>query len=93
MIMTEFDLVSTQRSVRLYTYLNWFCWLMNVLLLGLAIYQFASVGYTFVIDTFFIWVNALNVIFLYLTYKVFDVLSLYKHRLNYILTQQTHENV
>jgi len=80
-----FDINSLKRRISLFQKLGTASWILNILLLGLSIYQFILVGYCFKIDTFFVVVNTLNVITFYLTYKVYDALSLYRLRYNHAL--------
>jgi len=80
-----FDLNTLQKRIKLFEKLGTASWILNIVLLGLSIYQFILVGCRFKIDTFFIIVNLLNVITFYLTYKVYDTLSLYRLRYNHAL--------
>ena len=80
-----FDLNTLQKRIKLFEKLGTASWILNIVLLGLSIYQFILVGCRFKIDTFFIIVNLLNVITFYLTYKVYDTLSLYRLRSNHAL--------
>lgn len=79
----SFDAEATKTKIARYRLLYRMSWVFNVVLLGLSFYQFASVGYTFVCDTFFVVVNLLNVVGFYATYKAFDLLSFQEHRYNY----------
>lgn len=81
----QFDPVALAKSIRLFGHLGTVSWVANLVLLGLAIYQFILVGCTIKVDTFFIVVNVLNVITFYLTYKVYDHLALLKVRHDYAL--------
>lgn len=80
-----FDINILQQRIKLFEKLGTASWILNIVLLGLSIYQFILVGCRFKIDTFFIIVNALNIITFYLTYKVYDALSLYRLRYNHAL--------
>jgi len=86
---TDFNLADTQKLVRRYDIYNRLAWVLNVVLLALSFYQFHLVGYAIVVDRFFVIVNVLNVASFYLTYKIFDRLCLYRHRLDYIQDNQT----
>jgi hypothetical protein len=81
----QFDIVVLAKKIRLFGHLGTASWVANLVLLGLAIYQFILVGCTIKVDTFFIIVNVLNVITFYLTYKVYDHLALLKVRHDYAL--------
>lgn len=81
----QFDIGVLAKKIRLFGHLGTASWIANLVLLGLAIYQFILVGYTIKVDTFFIIVNVLNVITFYLTYKVYDHLALLKVRHDYAL--------
>lgn len=81
----QFDVADLAKKIRLFSHLGTASWVANLLLLGLAIYQFILVGYTIKVDTFFVIVNVLNVITFYLTYKVYDHLALLKVRHDYAL--------
>jgi len=81
----KFDAVALEKSIRLFGHLGTATWVANLVLLGLAVYQFILVGCTIKVDTFFIIVNLLNVVTFYLTYKVYDHLSLLKVRHDYAL--------
>jgi hypothetical protein len=81
----KFDAVALEKSIRLFGHLGTASWVANLFLLGLAVYQFILVGCTIKVDTFFIIVNLLNVVTFYLTYKVYDHLSLLKVRHDYSL--------
>jgi hypothetical protein len=81
----QFDVAALAKKIRLFGHLGTASWVANLVLLGLAIYQFILVGYTIKVDTFFIIVNVLNVITFYLTYKVYDHLALLKVRHDYAL--------
>jgi hypothetical protein len=81
----KFDAVALEKSIRLFGHLGTASWVANLILLGLAIYQFIIVGCTIKVDTFFIIVNLLNVVTFYLTYKVYDHLALLKVRHDYAL--------
>jgi len=81
----KFDTVALEKSIRLFGHLGTASWVANLILLGLAIYQFILVGCTIKVDTFFIIVNLLNVVTFYLTYKVYDHLALLKVRHDYAL--------
>lgn len=81
----QFDAAELAKSIRLFGHLGTASWVANLVLLGLAIYQFILVGCTIKVDTFFIIVNVLNVITFYLTYKVYDHLALLKVRHDYAL--------
>lgn len=80
-----FDLNTLEKRIKLFEKLGTISWILNIVLLGLSVYQFILVGYRFKIDTFFIIVNALNIITFYLTYKVYDALSLYRLRYNHAI--------
>jgi len=80
-----FDLNTLQKRIKLFEKLGTASWILNIVLLALSIYQFILVGCRFKIDTFFIIVNLLNIITFYLTYKVYDALSLYRLRHNHAL--------
>jgi hypothetical protein len=81
----QFDVAALAKKIRLFGHLGTASWVANLILLGLAIYQFILVGYTIKVDTFFIIVNVLNVVTFYLTYKVYDHLALLKVRHDYAL--------
>lgn len=81
----KFDPLSLEKSIRFFGHLGTASWVANIVLLGLAIYQFILVGCTIKVDTFFVIVNVLNVVTFYLTYKVYDHLSLLKVRHAYAL--------
>lgn len=81
----QFDAAALAKSIRLFGHLGTASWMANLVLLGLAIYQFILVGCTIKVDTFFIIVNVLNVVTFYLTYKVYDHLGLLKVRQDYAL--------
>ena len=81
----KFDPSALAKSIRLFGHLGTASWVANLVLLGLAIYQFVLVGYTIKVDAFFIIVNVLNVVTFYLTYKVYDHLGLLKVRHDYAL--------
>jgi hypothetical protein len=81
----KFDVAALAKKIRLFGHLGTASWIANLVLLGLAIYQFILVGYTIKVDTFFVIVNVLNVITFYLTYKVYDHLALLKVRHDYAL--------
>jgi len=81
----NFDPLALQKSIRFFGYLGTASWVANIVLLGLAIYQFILVGCTIKVDTFFVIVNVLNVVTFYLTYKVYDHLGLLKVRHAYAL--------
>lgn len=81
----KFDAPTLAKRIKLFGHLGTASWVANLVLLGLAIYQFILVGYTIKVDTFFIIVNVLNVITFYLTYKVYDHLALLKVRHDYAL--------
>jgi len=81
----KFDATALAKSIKRFGHLGTASWVANLVLLGLAIYQFVLVGCTIKVDTFFIIVNILNVITFYLTYKVYDHLALLKVRHNYAL--------
>jgi len=81
----QFDAAELAKSIRLFRHLGTASWVANLVLLGLAIYQFILVGCTIKVDTFFIIVNVLNVVTFYLTYKVYDHLGLLKVRHDYAL--------
>lgn len=81
----QFDVAALAKKIRLFGHLGTVSWVANLILLGLAIYQFILVGYTIKVDTFFIIVNVLNVVTFYLTYKVYDHLALLKVRHDYAL--------
>ena len=78
-----FDADATALKIARYRLLYRLSLVFNLVLFGLSFYQFASVGYRFVCDTFFVVVNLLNVLGFYLTYKAFDLLSFQEHRLKY----------
>lgn len=81
----KFDAAALAKRIKLFGHLGTASWVANLVLLGLAIYQFILVGYTIKVDTFFIIVNVLNVVTFYLTYKVYDHLALLKVRHDYAL--------
>lgn len=81
----QFDVATLAKKIRLFGHLGTASWVANLVLLGLAVYQFILVGYTIKVDTFFIIVNLLNVVTFYLTYKVYDHLALLKVRHDYAL--------
>ena len=83
--VVQFDVDALAKKIRLFGHLGNASWVANLILLGLAIYQFILVGYTIKVDTFFIIVNVLNVVTFYLTYKVYDHLALLKVRHDYAL--------
>jgi hypothetical protein len=85
----SFDAEATKRAIRKYRALYRLSWVLNLVLIGLSFYQFMSVGYTLVFDTFFFVINALSVAGFYMTYKTFEVLSFLEHRYNYFT--QNHE--
>jgi hypothetical protein len=81
----KFDIDSLAKSIRLFGHLGTASWVANLVLLGLSVYQFILVGCTIKVDRFFVIVNVLNVVTFYLTYKVYDHLSLLKVRHDYAL--------
>jgi hypothetical protein len=81
----KFDAVALEKSIRLFGHLGTVSWVANLVLLGLAVYQFILVGCTIKVDAFFVVVNVLNVVTFYLTYKVYDHLALLKVRHDYAL--------
>ena len=76
----KFDTNDLERKISLFQKLGTTSWILNIVLLALSVYQFILVGYRFKIDTFFVVVNSLNILTFYLTYKVYDSLSLYRLR-------------
>lgn len=81
----QFNLAELEVMIRRYERFGTLSWVLNIVLLGLSIYQFILVGWTIKIDAFFIIVNVLNVLSFYATYKVYDRLALYKLRHTYTL--------
>jgi hypothetical protein len=80
-----FDIDTLKKRITLFKKLGKLSWILNIILLGLSFYQFVLVGYRFKIDAFFVIVNILNVITFYLTYKIYDRLSLYRLRYSYAI--------
>jgi hypothetical protein len=80
-----FDIDTLKKRITLFKKLGKLSWILNIILLGLSFYQFVLVGYRFKIDVFFVIVNILNVITFYLTYKIYDRLSLYRLRYSYAI--------
>jgi hypothetical protein len=81
----QFNLAELEVLIRRFERLGTLSWVLNIILLGLSVYQFILVGWTIKIDVFFIVVNVLNVLSFYATYKVYDRLALYKLRHTYTL--------
>jgi hypothetical protein len=82
---SQFNLAELEVLIRRFERLGTLSWVLNIVLLGLSIYQFILVGWTIKIDAFFIVVNVLNVLSFYATYKVYDRLALYKLRHTYTI--------
>ena len=82
---SQFNLAELEVMIRRFERLGTLSWVLNIVLLGLSIYQFILVGWTIKIDVFFIIVNVLNILSFYATYKVYDRLALYKLRHTYTL--------
>ena len=80
-----FDINVLNKKIQLFQKLGTGSWILNIILLGLSVYQFILAGYRFKIDTFFLIVNFLNILTFYLTYKIYDKLSLYRLRYNHAL--------